>query len=55
MVEAQSAELIDWLEWTPSRAKGASVRGCEPEKVLPALTAKLGPGGIAAMLGGPDE
>lgn len=56
VVEAQSAELIDWLEWQPSRAKGASVRGCEPEKVLPALTAKLGPGGIAALLeGGPDE
>lgn len=56
VVEAQSAELIDWLEWEPSRAKGASVRGCAPEDVLPALTSKLGPGGIAALLeGGGDE
>ena len=54
VVEAQSAELIDWLEWQPSRAKGASVRGCAPEDVLPALTAKLGPGGIAALLEGGD-
>ena len=52
--EPQSAELIDWLEWTPSRAKGASMRGCAPEKVLPALTAKLGTGGIAALLEGGD-
>ncbi|NCA32153.1 hypothetical protein [Adlercreutzia muris] len=54
VVEARSAELIDWLEWTPSRAKGASVRGCAPDVVLPALTAKLGTGGIAALLGGGD-
>lgn len=54
VVEAQSAELIDWLEWQPSRANGASVRGCAPDVVLPALTAKLGPGGIAALLGGGD-
>lgn len=54
VVDAQSAELIDWLEWQPSRAKGASVRGCAPEDVLPALTAKLGPGGIAALLEGGD-
>ena len=55
VVEAQSAELIDWLEWQPSRAKGASVRGCAPEDVLPALTAKLGPGGIAALLEGASD
>ena len=55
VVEAQSAELIDWLEWQPSRAKGASVRGRAPEDVLPALTAKLGPGGIAALLEGASD
>ena len=50
VVDAQSAELIDWLEWEPQRPKGASVRGCAPEDVLPALAAKLGPGGIDALL-----
>lgn len=50
VVDAQSAELIEWLEWEPSRPNGASVRGCAPDDVLPALTAKLGAGGIDALL-----
>ena len=55
VVDAQTAEVADWLHWEPSRAKGASVRGCEPEKVLPALSAKLGPAGFAALLEGDAE
>ena len=42
VVEAQSAVLIEWLQWEPSRPKSAAVRGCKPEDVLPALRAKLG-------------
>lgn len=55
VVEAQSAELIDWLQWEPSRPKSAAVRGCKPEDVLPALRAKLGEGFAQALLGAGDE
>ena len=54
-VEAQSAELIEWLQWEPSRPKSAAVRGCKPEDVLPALRAKLGEGFAQALLGAGDE
>ena len=55
VVEAQSAELIEWLQWEPSRPKSAAVRGCKPEDVLPALRAKLGEGFAQALLGAGDE
>ena len=55
VVEAQSAELIEWLQWEPSRPKSAAVRGCKPEDVLPALRAKLGEGFAQAILGAGDE
>ena len=55
VVEAPSAELIEWLQWEPSRPKSAAVRGCKPEDVLPALRAKLGEGFAQALLGAGDE
>ena len=55
VVEAQSAALIEWLQWEPSRPKSAAVRGCKPEDVLPALRAKLGEGFAQALLGAGDE
>lgn len=55
VVEAQSAELCDWLAWEPSRPKSASVRGCKPGDVVPALKAKLGDDGLSSLLLGGAE
>lgn len=36
-----TGELADWAMVTPAQAKNATVRGCEPSKVFPAMQAKL--------------
>ena len=50
-----TGEFVDWVIWEPSRVKCATVRGCEPQKVLDALSAKLGSRAeVAGLLMGGD-
>lgn len=50
-----TGEFVDWAIWELSRVKCAAVRGCEPQKVLDALSAKLGGGAeVAGLLMGGD-
>lgn len=42
IVERESGELCDFLEWEPSRPKSATLRGCKPQDVLPAYRAAHG-------------
>ena len=50
-----TGEFVDWAIWELSRVKCAAVRGCEPQKVLDALSAKLGCGTeITGLLMGGD-
>lgn len=41
VVNEENGEICDFLEWAPSIAKTAAVRGCQPDKVLEALQPKL--------------
>ena len=50
-----TGEFVDWAIWELSRVKCAAVRGCEPQKVLDALSTKLGGGAeVAGLLMGGD-
>lgn len=51
-----SGEAVPGIAKVPRGLAGSMLRGCEPEKVMPALAGVLGPAGIAALLeGGSDE
>ena len=41
VVCTDTGETVDWATWEPSRAKSASVRGCDPEDVMAAFGPRL--------------
>ena len=41
VINTNSGEIADCMEWEPSRVKSAAVRGCKPDDVLNALQGKL--------------
>lgn len=51
VIHSETGEFCDWAHWEGKMPKTAVVRGCEPADVMPAIERKLGPGGIAALLG----
>ena len=52
VIHAESGEIVDCMEWEPSRPKTAAVRGCKPEDVLDALSSKLaGTNPFALLIG----
>nr|DAV56313.1 MAG TPA: hypothetical protein [Caudoviricetes sp.] len=51
VLHAESGEIADCLEWEPSVAKTAAVRGCKPDEVLEAIQPKLRGESPAALLG----
>ena len=52
VVDRETGELCPWLGWQPRSAKGASVRGCDPEDVQRALGQRLSPGARALLSDG---
>lgn len=41
VLDAESGEIVDCMQWEPSRVRTAAVRGCKPDDVLKALGNKL--------------
>lgn len=50
VVETDSAEVVEWAQWEPSRPKGAAVRIKDPQVVLDAFGARLADGNPLALL-----
>lgn len=56
MVATETGETTGAIEWQGGYAKAASVRGCKPEVVIPAMRAALGSVDVyAALLGGGEN
>lgn len=53
VVCTETGEVVDWATWQPSGVRCATVRGCDPDKVVKALKGKLASGAaVVGLLGG---
>lgn len=55
VIDRESGEIISWLMWDNGGVRNATVRGCNPEDVIPSLQRRLGDTELATlMLGGAE-
>lgn len=52
VLDTETGEIVEGLEWSKKMPKNAVVRGCKPEDVLTAMQGKIGDQNILALIEG---
>lgn len=50
VMDVETGELVDFLEWSPGYPKFATIRGCEPGTVLEAMQDRIGGESVIGLL-----